>query len=71
MNLDEVICEVVQGGSCGVVFSLAGKPIRQTGVAAHLGPHGPILALNIAGGDVLLIEVPGHMANVSPDAPSG
>ena len=71
MNLNEVVCEVVQGGRSSVVPQFARKTIREAGISPHLGSHGPVLALDVACRNVLWRWVSGHMANVNPDALRG
>lgn len=55
MNPAEVIMHVVKGHMVGVVLDLLGQSIGKPGKALHLHPHRELLALDVAGRDVLRI----------------
>src|SRR6185312_14307073 len=53
MNAAKVVVRKVQSDSGFEVFELLGKPIRKSRQSPHIHPHREVLALHIAGGDVL------------------
>ena len=67
VNLNEVVGKVIERHGCGVITELARKPIRQAGVASHLGAHRPVLALHVAGRDVLWVGIADHVPHFDTD----
>ena len=58
----------VQGDGRRVVLDLLAEGIGQAGEPAHSHPHREVLALDVAGGDVLGIGTPKDHAALDPDA---
>jgi hypothetical protein len=56
VNPAEVVVHVVKGDRGNVILDLLGERIGQAGEAAHLHPHREILALDVAGADVLRVR---------------
>lgn len=55
MNTAEIVVHVVQGDSSNMIFDLLRERVGEPSEAAHLHSHGEVLALDIAGADVLRI----------------
>ena len=67
----EVVVHEVQADRVFQVLHLLGERIGQPREAAHLHPHGEVLAFGVAGGDVLGIGVAVAPAHIGPDALGG
>src|SRR5436190_17719510 len=57
MNAAKIVMHVVQRDRGDVILDFLREGIRQTSEAAHLHTHGEILALYVAGADVLRIRI--------------
>src|SRR5260370_41102071 len=53
MNPAEIVVHEMERDSSLVILNLFGEGIRQAGESAHAHPHGQVLTLNVAGGDML------------------
>jgi hypothetical protein len=71
MNLNKVVGKIIKSGSGFMVLQFPAEPIGQARVAPHAGSHGPILPLNIAGGNVFRVRTPGNAVLFNPDALGG
>ena len=71
MNPDKVVVHVVDGESRDVVLDFLRKRIRQPGESGHLHPHGEILALDVAGGDMLPLRIANLRLFLAADTVSG
>ena len=68
MNLDEIICEVIEGYRCRVILDLAGESIGQASIAPHVRAYSPVLALHVARGDVIRVGVTRYDLPLTSDA---
>ena len=57
MNPAKIVVHVVERNGVLQIFKLFGKGVREARKPAHRHPHGEILALNVACGDVIMIGV--------------
>jgi len=57
MNSHEVVVHVKQRQHSYVILNLLAEGIRQASEAPHVHPHVKVLALDIAGADVLWVRV--------------
>lgn len=71
MNPDEIVVHVVDRQRCDVVLDFLRERIGQSCVAAHLHPHGQVLALDVAGANVARIRAADLGFLLASDALSG
>lgn len=70
MNLNEVVGKVIESGRSFMVPQFTTKAIGKARVPAHLGPHGPVLTLDVARRDVLGVWVAGDAPLLNSVRPS-
>lgn len=71
MDAHEVVPDGVERDHVHVVLELLRERIRQPGEPPHLHPHGQVLALGVAGRDVLRARVARDRRLTRPDALAG
>src|SRR5207237_8410170 len=71
MDFYEVVGEIIQSHSGGMVLEFAGESIREPRVAPHVRPHRPILPLHERCAHVLWIRISAHGFQVATDALCG
>jgi hypothetical protein len=68
VDAEEIVVHKVKRDRRDVVHDLFAKAVRQPGEPAHPHSHREVLALNVAGTDVLAIRVAGDRAPLCADA---
>lgn len=71
VDANEVAVHEMKGDGVGVIVDLLGETICQASEAAHVHPHGEVLALYIAGADMFGIGIPADSFHVAADADCG
>jgi mRNA-degrading endonuclease toxin of MazEF toxin-antitoxin module len=69
MDSNEVAVHEVESNGIGVIVDLLGESIRQPRKAAHVHPHGKVLALHVACTDMLGVGIAAHGFHVAGDNP--
>ena len=67
----EVVLHVVKADSVSQVFDLLGEAVSEAGEPSHPHPHGEILSLDVAGGDLGMVGFASDDPHVDAGAHSG
>lgn len=57
MNLAEVVIHEMERNGMSVILDLLAEGVRQPSEAAHVHPHGQVLALDVTGRDMTGIRI--------------
>src|ERR1019366_3196613 len=68
MNLDEIVREIGERNSSGMILQLARESIAQARVTPAVSSQCPVLALDITGAHVFRVRIAAHNFHITADA---